>query len=198
MHLSTEHQQVADMTRRFANEVIRPQAERLDHEEAFAGDIYREMGEIGLFGIAVPEQYGGAGLDCLAYSLVMEELSRGYASVADQCGLVELLTTLRTQHGTEDQKQRWIAPLVLWWVLKLPEPRRWLRHGVILGVLVAIGFSIAAEGLFFTALATGVFLGTRSLLPHTRAAATALPRPAPAPMCRASRPRPCARATAGC
>ena len=112
MNLSTEHQQVADMTRRFANEVIRPQAERLDHEEAFAGEIYREMGEIGLFGIAVPEQYGGAGLDCLAYSLVMEELSRGYASVADQCGLVELLTTLLTQHGTEDQKQRWIAPLV--------------------------------------------------------------------------------------
>ena len=112
MHLSTEHQQVADMTRRFANEVIRPQAERLDHEEAFAGDIYRAMGEIGLFGIAVPEQYGGAGLDCLAYSLVMEELSRGYASVADQCGLVELLTTLLVKHGTEAQKQRWVPQLV--------------------------------------------------------------------------------------
>ena len=67
----------------------------------------------------------------------------------------------------------WVAPLVLWWVLKLPEPRRWLRHGLILGVLVAVGFSIAAEGLFFTALAAGVFLGTRSLLPHTRAAARA-------------------------
>jgi hypothetical protein len=70
----------------------------------------------------------------------------------------------------------WIAPLVLWWVLKLPEPRRWLRHGLILGLLVTVGFSIAAEGLFFTALACAVFLGTRSLLPHCRAAArTALP-----------------------
>jgi hypothetical protein len=67
----------------------------------------------------------------------------------------------------------WIAPLVLWWVLKLPEPRRWLRHGVILGLVVTVGFSIAAEGLFFTALASGVFLGTRSLLPHCRAAARA-------------------------
>ncbi|GAA3941378.1 DUF2079 domain-containing protein [Actinoplanes auranticolor] len=67
----------------------------------------------------------------------------------------------------------WIPPLVLWWVLKLPEPRRWLRHGLILGVLVAVGFSIAAEGLFFTALATGVFLVTRSLMPHSRAAARA-------------------------
>jgi hypothetical protein len=65
----------------------------------------------------------------------------------------------------------WIAPVILWWVLKLPEPRRWLRHGLILGVLVAVGFSIAAEGLFFTALATGVFLITRSLLPDCRAEA---------------------------
>ncbi|MES2260702.1 MAG: acyl-CoA dehydrogenase family protein [Pseudomonadota bacterium] len=112
MNLSTEHQQVADMTRRFANEVIRPEAERLDREEVFAGDIYRAMGEIGLFGIAVPDAYGGAGLDCLAYSVVMEELSRGYASVADQCGLVELLTTLLCKHGTEAQKQRWVRPLV--------------------------------------------------------------------------------------
>ncbi len=67
----------------------------------------------------------------------------------------------------------WIAPLALWWVLKLPEPRRWLRHGVILGVVVTVGFSIAAEGLFFTALATAVFLGTRSLLPRCRAEARA-------------------------
>lgn len=112
MNLSTEHQQIADMTRRFANEVIRPEAERLDRDECFAGEIYKEMGQIGLFGIAVPEEYGGAGLDCLAYSLIMEELSRGYASVADQCGLVELLTTLLVQHGTEAQKQQWIKPLV--------------------------------------------------------------------------------------
>ena len=63
----------------------------------------------------------------------------------------------------------WVAPVVLWWVLKLPEPRRWLRHGLILGVLVAVGFSIAAEGLFFTALAVGVFLLVRSALPDGRA-----------------------------
>jgi hypothetical protein len=67
----------------------------------------------------------------------------------------------------------WVAPVLLWWVLKLGDPRRWLRHGVILGVLVAVGFSIAAEGLFFTALASGVFLITRSLLPAGRAEARA-------------------------
>ena len=112
MFLSTEHQQVADMTRRFADEIIRPEAERLDREEVFAADIYQAMAENGLFGITTPDTYGGAGLDCLAYSIVMEELSRGYASIADQCGLVELLTTLLCRYGTEEQRQQWIGPLI--------------------------------------------------------------------------------------
>jgi alkylation response protein AidB-like acyl-CoA dehydrogenase len=112
MILSSEHQQIADMTRAFADEVIRPQAERLDREESFPADIYKQMAGLGLFGITVPDSLGGAGLDCLAYSIVMEELSRGYSSVADQCGLVELLTTLLCTHGTDSQKVRWVGPLV--------------------------------------------------------------------------------------
>ena len=112
MILSTEHQQVADMSRRFSNEVIRPQAEELDRDERFPADIFRQMGEAGLFGITVPESMGGAGLDCLAYSIVMEELGRGYASIADQCGLVELLGTLLSKHGTPAQIDRWLVPLM--------------------------------------------------------------------------------------
>lgn len=112
MFLSTEHQQVADMTRRFADEVIRPEADRLDREESFPREIYQKMAENGLFGITVPEELGGPGLDCLAYSIVMEELSRGYSSVADQCGLVELLTTLLSKYGTKEQQEKWIAPLI--------------------------------------------------------------------------------------
>ncbi|GAA2562451.1 glycosyl transferase [Winogradskya consettensis] len=67
----------------------------------------------------------------------------------------------------------WVAPVVLWWVLKLREPGHWIRNGVVLGVLIAVGFSIAAEGLFFTALASGVFLAVWSLLPATRQEARA-------------------------
>ena len=112
MFLSTEHQQVADMTRRFADEVIRPEAERLDREEAFPAEIYQAMAENGLFGITVPDTLGGAGLDCLAYSIVMEELSRGYSSVADQCGLVELFGTLLCKYGSEQQRAEWLGPLI--------------------------------------------------------------------------------------
>ncbi len=62
------------------------------------------MAGLGLFGIGVPEVLGGPGFDTLTYALVMEELARGYSSVADQCGLVELICTLLVRHGTAAQK----------------------------------------------------------------------------------------------
>jgi hypothetical protein len=67
----------------------------------------------------------------------------------------------------------WIAPVVLWWLLRLREKGRWLRNGAILGVLLGVGFSIAAEGLFFTALAGGLFVIVWSLARATRAEARA-------------------------
>ncbi|MFO1320124.1 MAG: acyl-CoA dehydrogenase family protein [Burkholderiales bacterium] len=112
MPLSETHEQIRDVTRRFADDVVRPAAEALDRDERFPGEIYAQMGALGLFGITVPEALGGAGLDARAYAIVMEELSRGYASVADQCGLVELAGTLLTAHGTDAQRARWMAPLL--------------------------------------------------------------------------------------
>ena len=104
MYLSETQEQVRDMARAFADEMIRPLAEELDREERFPAALYDEMARLGLFGIAVPEALGGPGFDTLTYALVMEELSRGYASVADQCGLVELISTLLVRHGTERQQ----------------------------------------------------------------------------------------------
>ena len=110
--LSEDHAQVQGMVRRFADEVIRPVAGELDESERFPAEIYDQMAELGLFGIAVPAELGGAGMDSTAYALVMEELSRGYASVADQCGLVELIGTLLTRYGTDTQRDRWLRPLL--------------------------------------------------------------------------------------
>ncbi|MEE6307173.1 DUF2079 domain-containing protein [Plantactinospora veratri] len=67
----------------------------------------------------------------------------------------------------------WVVPMLLWGVLRLRRPGRWLRNGLLLGVLVAVAFSIAAEGLFFTALACAVFFGTWALDRHRRAEARA-------------------------
>ena len=95
---------IRDTARRFAQERVRPLAAGLDRDETFPHDLYKEMGRLGLLGITVPAERGGAGLDVYAYALTMEELSRGYASVADQCGLVELIGTLLTAHGTLAQQ----------------------------------------------------------------------------------------------
>ena len=108
--LSEEHIQVRDMVRRFADAEIRPVAAQLDEDETFPTDIYAEMAKLGLFGIGVPENLGGAGMDTLGYALVMEELARGYASIADQCGLVELIGALLTEHGTDAQRSRYLTP----------------------------------------------------------------------------------------
>ena len=91
MFLTETHIQVRDMARSFADTVLKPVAEELDREERFPAEIYDKMAGLGLFGIGVPEVLGGPGFDTLTYALVMEELARGYSSVADQCGLVELV-----------------------------------------------------------------------------------------------------------
>lgn len=105
MYLNETQEQVRDTARSFADEVIRPVAEALDRDERFPSEIYEEMAKVGLFGIGVPEELGGPGFDTLTYAVVMEELSRGYASVADQCGLVELISTLLVRHGTPVQQK---------------------------------------------------------------------------------------------
>ncbi|MHA1553955.1 MAG: acyl-CoA dehydrogenase family protein [Alphaproteobacteria bacterium] len=110
MSITETHVQVRDMARQFADDVVRPMAESLDREETFPADLYRQMGELGLLGIGVPEAAGGPGLDTLSYALVMEELSRGYSSVADQCGLVELITTLLVRHGSDAQQTQFVGP----------------------------------------------------------------------------------------
>jgi alkylation response protein AidB-like acyl-CoA dehydrogenase len=101
-----------DAARHFADREIRPIAAELDSSERFPADLYGKMADLGMFGITVPEALGGVGADVLAYAQIMEELSRGYASVADQCGLVELVGTLLAEHGTPAQQERYLRPLL--------------------------------------------------------------------------------------
>jgi alkylation response protein AidB-like acyl-CoA dehydrogenase len=106
------HQMIAATVREFVEAEVRHRAKELDETEAFPEDIYRAMARLGLFGITTPAEFGGAGADCVSYAIVMEELSRGYASIADQCGLVELIATLLTKHGTAEQRDRYLRPLL--------------------------------------------------------------------------------------
>jgi alkylation response protein AidB-like acyl-CoA dehydrogenase len=111
--LSTDvYEQISDTARRFADSEIRPLAAELDEKESYPAEIYARMAGIGLFGITVPAEMGGAGLDTLSYALVMEELARGYASIADQCGLIELIGTLLSVHGSPAQREAHLADVL--------------------------------------------------------------------------------------
>jgi len=110
--LSDTHLALRDTARRFAEAEVTPIAAALDESEEYPAALYRRLAGAGLFGITVPQALGGAGADALAYALAMEELARGYASVADQVGLVELLGTLLTQHGTPAQQEQYLRPLL--------------------------------------------------------------------------------------
>jgi alkylation response protein AidB-like acyl-CoA dehydrogenase len=101
-----------ETARRFADNEVAPRAAELDATEAFPRDIHEGLARLGLLGITVPEAMGGAEAGVVAYAVVMEELARGYASVADQVGLVELLSTLLSEHGTDAQRAEFLAPLL--------------------------------------------------------------------------------------
>jgi hypothetical protein len=110
--LTARQRELRHIAREFARKNIRPLAEALDRNAQFSEEIYREMGRQGLLGITIPDEWGGAGADTIAYALVMEELSVGYSSIADLCGLVELCATLLHGLGTDAQKKRYLAPLL--------------------------------------------------------------------------------------
>jgi alkylation response protein AidB-like acyl-CoA dehydrogenase len=111
-HDAEVHAALVSMVRDFARERVTPIAEELDASERFPSEVYAEMGQLGLFGITVPEADGGSGGSVRDYVAVMEELSYGYASVADQCGLVELIGSLLSKYGSEEQKLQYVPGLL--------------------------------------------------------------------------------------
>lgn len=108
-----EHQEmVRDMVRSFAEDRIRPGAGERDVNGEFPFDIIREMGELGLLGMMVPEAYGGAGMDLLSYLLAVEELARVDASVAVTMSVTNSVCCWPIlTFGTGKQKERYLRPL---------------------------------------------------------------------------------------
>jgi butyryl-CoA dehydrogenase len=109
--LSDTHQMLRKTCRDFADNELVPNASKFDKEHLFPKDQVRKMGELGLMAMAVPDQYGGSGLDYLAYAIAMEEISRGCASagvimsVNNSLYLGPLMA-----FGNEEQKQRYVTP----------------------------------------------------------------------------------------
>jgi short-chain 2-methylacyl-CoA dehydrogenase len=110
--LSEEHELVRRTVRDFAVERVAPVAEELDREHRFPYDLVRELAELGLMGMTIPEEYGGAGADTLSYAIAIEELTRIDSSVAITVAAHHSLGTLPIYlFGSEEQKREWLPQL---------------------------------------------------------------------------------------
>jgi alkylation response protein AidB-like acyl-CoA dehydrogenase len=112
LDLSAEHQLLRETVRSFAEERIAPVAEELDREHRFPYELVAGLAELGLMGIPIPEEHGGAGGDTLAYAIAIEELTRIDSSVAITVAAHTSLGTMPfLLFGSEEQKREWLPDL---------------------------------------------------------------------------------------
>jgi short/branched chain acyl-CoA dehydrogenase len=110
--LTKEQQLVRDTVREFAESRIAPVAAELDREHRFPYELIAELAELGLMGMTVPEEYGGAGADALSYAIAIEELTRIDSSVAITVAAHHSLGTLPILYfGNDEQKREWLPQL---------------------------------------------------------------------------------------
>ncbi len=110
--LTEEQKMIQDMARKFAEREIKPVAAEFDKTHKHPEEIVKKMGELGLLGVAIPEEYGGAGMDYVSYVLAMIEISKACAS----CGVImsvcnSLYCFPVFKYGTEEQKQQFLRPV---------------------------------------------------------------------------------------
>jgi short-chain 2-methylacyl-CoA dehydrogenase len=110
--LTPEQEEFRRAVRAFAEDVVRPRCEEMDRQEKLPLDIVRQMGELGLFGLPFPEEYGGQGADLVTLCLAIEELARVDSSIAITLeAAVGLGANPIFQFGTEEQKKEWLVPM---------------------------------------------------------------------------------------
>ena len=100
--------QIVSLVREFVRRDVAPVASKYDDEDIYPTELVEQMKELGLFGITIPEAYGGLGMDTATMALIFEELSRGWMSVSGIIGTHHLLASIVEQYGTDDQKRRWL------------------------------------------------------------------------------------------
>ena len=110
--LDEEHQMLKDMMAKFSDHELGPRAEAIDREDHIPESIWKQLGELGIMGINVPAEYGGAGMDVLSSVIAMEEMSRWSPAVSLSWLAHSILCVNNIfEHGTEEQRRRWMPKL---------------------------------------------------------------------------------------
>src|SRR6266508_650151 len=108
VELTDEQREIVSMVRDVVDREVIPVADELEHRDEFPEKIVQQMKELGLFGLTVPEEYGGAGLDLMTYALVGVELSRGWMSLSGIMNTHFMAIYLLKKQGSDEQKERWL------------------------------------------------------------------------------------------
>lgn len=106
--LTEEQQDLLSLVRQFVDEQIIPVAQQLEHADEYPTAIVEAMKEMGIFGLMIPEEYGGLGESLLTYALCVEEIARGWMSVSGIINTHFIVAYMLLQHGTQEQKQRYL------------------------------------------------------------------------------------------
>jgi alkylation response protein AidB-like acyl-CoA dehydrogenase len=106
--LTDEQGELLGLVREFVDEQILPVATRLEHADEYPTEIVEGMKEMGIFGLTIPEEYGGLGESLLTYALTVEEIARGWMSVSGIINTHFIVAHMLLQHGTEEQKWRYL------------------------------------------------------------------------------------------
>src|ERR687892_2374104 len=103
-----EQKAITEMVRQFVEGEILPAVEEFDHEDKFPEAIVEHMKELGLFGVTIPEEYGGKGLDLTTHAMIVEELSRGWISVSGIVNTHFIGSYLLMKFGTDEQRDHFL------------------------------------------------------------------------------------------
>ena len=106
-----EQRAITEMVRQFVDEQVIPIAEEHDHEDKFPDAVVEQMKELGLFGVTIPEEYGGMGLDLTTYAMIVEELSRGWISISGIVNTHFIGSYLLMKFGTDEQKEKYLPKM---------------------------------------------------------------------------------------
>ena len=110
--LSDAQRMMKEMVREFAEKEIKPRAAEIDRTDEFPWDLWKRMAELEIIGMTVPPEYGGSGMDIVAWAIAQEEMARASVVVADIQLLSTLMQNMILKNGTEAQKQKYLPDMI--------------------------------------------------------------------------------------